>query len=161
MFWLSNPGRKKIIVSMRIYKIRDETPRQRSIKLTLILATWTKWWAPASASKWRMGFNSAFKGLSLILLTSTKWWAPASASKWRMWFNSAFKGLNLSLSVLLIPHRQQTWRVKPLLISYVISGRYSSCIQAETFINYRWKNRRSSLSLLKNSLQCDSTYRSL
>jgi hypothetical protein len=31
--------------------------------------------------------------LTLILLTSTKWWAPASASKWRMGFNSAFKGL--------------------------------------------------------------------
>jgi ribosomal protein S17E len=32
-------------------------------------------------------------GLTLILLTSTKWWAPASASKWRMGFNSEFKGL--------------------------------------------------------------------
>ena len=32
--------------------------------LTLNLLTWTKWWAPASASKWRMGFNSAFKGLT-------------------------------------------------------------------------------------------------
>jgi hypothetical protein len=31
----------------------------------------------------------------LILLTSTKWWAPVSASKWRMGFNSAFKGLTL------------------------------------------------------------------
>jgi hypothetical protein len=40
-----------------------------------------------------MGFNSAFKRLTLILLTSTKWWAPASASKWRMGFNSAFKRL--------------------------------------------------------------------
>jgi hypothetical protein len=31
--------------------------------------------------------------LTLILLTSTKWWTPAIASKWRMGFNSAFKGL--------------------------------------------------------------------
>jgi len=31
--------------------------------------------------------------LSLSLLTSTKWWAPNNASKWRMGFNSAFKGL--------------------------------------------------------------------
>jgi hypothetical protein len=31
--------------------------------------------------------------LTLTLLTSTKWWASASASKWRMGFNSAFKGL--------------------------------------------------------------------
>jgi hypothetical protein len=32
-------------------------------KLILTLLTWTKWWAPSNASKWRMGFNSAFKGL--------------------------------------------------------------------------------------------------
>jgi len=31
--------------------------------LTLILLTWRKWWAPNNASKWQMGFNSAFKGL--------------------------------------------------------------------------------------------------
>ena len=31
--------------------------------LTLILLTWTIWRAPTNARKWRMGFNSAFKGL--------------------------------------------------------------------------------------------------
>ena len=31
--------------------------------LTLILLMWTIWRAPTNASKWRMGFNSAFKGL--------------------------------------------------------------------------------------------------
>ena len=31
--------------------------------LTLILLTWTIWRAPTNASKWRTGFNSAFKGL--------------------------------------------------------------------------------------------------
>ena len=35
--------------------------------LTLTLLTWTKWWAPANASKWRMGFNSAFKGLRTLI----------------------------------------------------------------------------------------------
>jgi len=34
-----------------------------SLCLTLILLTWRKWWAPNNASKWQMGFNSAFKGL--------------------------------------------------------------------------------------------------
>jgi hypothetical protein len=34
--------------------------------LTLILLTWTIWRAPTNASKWRMGFNSAFKGLITI-----------------------------------------------------------------------------------------------
>ena len=35
-------------------------------RLTLILLTWTKWRAPTNASKWRMGFNSAFKGLTYL-----------------------------------------------------------------------------------------------
>jgi len=34
---------------------------QRS--LTLILPTWRIRWAPNNASKWQIGFNSAFKGL--------------------------------------------------------------------------------------------------
>jgi hypothetical protein len=33
--------------------------------------------------------------LTFILLTSTKWWTPASASKWQIGFNSAFKGLRV------------------------------------------------------------------
>ena len=32
--------------------------------LTLILLTWRIWWAPNNASRWQMGFNSAFKGLN-------------------------------------------------------------------------------------------------
>ena len=31
--------------------------------LTLTLLRWTIWRAPTNASKWWMGFNSAFKGL--------------------------------------------------------------------------------------------------
>jgi len=37
-------------------------------QLTLILLTWTKWRAPTNASKWRMEFNSAFKGLKRYLI---------------------------------------------------------------------------------------------
>jgi len=36
--------------------------------LTLILLTWWIGWAPNNASKWQMGFNSAFKGLSSSLI---------------------------------------------------------------------------------------------
>ena len=36
--------------------------------LTLILLMWRKWWAPNNASKWQMGFNSAFKGLNIFSL---------------------------------------------------------------------------------------------
>ena len=38
--------------------------KKEDILLTLTLLTWTKWWAPTNGSKWRMGFNSAFKGLN-------------------------------------------------------------------------------------------------
>jgi len=31
--------------------------------LTFILLTWRIWWVPNNASRWQMGFNSAFKGL--------------------------------------------------------------------------------------------------
>jgi hypothetical protein len=47
-----------------LYEIHGAIQRQcNTASLTLILLTSTKWWAPASVSKWRMGFNSAFKGL--------------------------------------------------------------------------------------------------
>jgi len=32
--------------------------------LTLILLTWRIWWALNNASRWQMGFNLAFKGLT-------------------------------------------------------------------------------------------------
>ena len=35
--------------------------------LTLILLTWKIWWTPNNASKLKMGFNSAFKGLNAEL----------------------------------------------------------------------------------------------
>ena len=44
-----------------------ERPDQLLKPPTLIVLTWTKWRAPTNASKWRMGFNSAFKGLTVPL----------------------------------------------------------------------------------------------
>jgi hypothetical protein len=38
--------------------------------LTLILLTWRIWWTPNNASKWQMGFNSAFKGLKWLKFES-------------------------------------------------------------------------------------------
>jgi hypothetical protein len=39
-------------------------------KLTLILLMWRIGWAPNNASRWQMGFNSAFKGNSSDLLNA-------------------------------------------------------------------------------------------
>ena len=41
------------------------------ITLSLFLLTWRIWWAPNNASRWQMGFNSAFKGL--IGTTKADW----------------------------------------------------------------------------------------
>jgi hypothetical protein len=35
-------------------------------QLTLYLLTWRIWWAPNNASKWQMGFKSAFEGLTNV-----------------------------------------------------------------------------------------------
>jgi hypothetical protein len=59
--------------------------------LTLNLLTTTIVAPPSNASKWQMGFNSAFKGLTTTIVAP-----PSNASKWQMEFNSAFKGLNNS-----------------------------------------------------------------
>ena len=40
------------------------------IPLTLNTLTWKIWWAPNNASRWQMGFNSAFKRLTLVTLIS-------------------------------------------------------------------------------------------
>ena len=64
--------------------------------LTLNLLTTTIVAPPSNVSKWQMGFNSAFKGLSYVnlnLLTTTIVAPPSNVSKWQMGFNSAFKGL--------------------------------------------------------------------
>jgi outer membrane usher protein FimD/PapC len=39
--------------------------------LTLNSLTWKIWWAPDNASRWQMGYNSAFKGLTYSLETWT------------------------------------------------------------------------------------------
>ena len=63
--------------------------------LTIILLTWRIWWAPNNASKWQMGFNSAFKGLNnhtkLIFPSTT------SYSKWSLCFGLPTKILHASL----------------------------------------------------------------
>ena len=63
-FWLplTNAQTNTIyyVVSRRIFTWKINIV----ILLTLILLTWRIWWAPNNASKWQMGFNSAFRGLN-------------------------------------------------------------------------------------------------
>ena len=86
--------------------------------LTLNLLTWTKWWAPASARKWQMGFNSAFKGL--IHLTpfrriSTRWILPLLSSLLLSLPRGLFQQfstpnpLTIFLSFSYMPHVPTIW----------------------------------------------------
>jgi len=61
--------------------------------LTLILLTWRIWWASDNASRWQVGFNLVFKGLSqldslsllLPLPGITTWIKEGCHSKRRVW----------------------------------------------------------------------------
>jgi len=49
---------------------RIQMPCGYFVILTLNLLTWKIWWAPNNASRWQMGFNSAFKELNKPLIHS-------------------------------------------------------------------------------------------
>ena len=46
--------------------------QSRGVCWTLILLTWRIWWASNNASKWKMGFSLAFRGL-IINMHYTEW----------------------------------------------------------------------------------------
>jgi len=61
--------------------------------LTLILLMWRIWWAPNNASRWQMGFNSAFKG-------SNVQWCRTASYTWKSRVNPpASEGLSVRLSI--------------------------------------------------------------
>ena len=65
-----------------------------NLNLTLILKTWRIWWAPNNASKWQMGFNSAFKGSFKTLCTTLYryWqWHNKLVMKKKPWVTSEIK----------------------------------------------------------------------
>jgi hypothetical protein len=49
-----------------VFNMKCNLLRVRNTYLNLILLTWKIWRAPNNASKWQMGFNSAFKGLNVF-----------------------------------------------------------------------------------------------
>jgi len=58
IFWIIKP-----LSNILRMVVQDFFKLELSKVLTLILLTWRIWWALNNASKWQMGFNSAFKGL--------------------------------------------------------------------------------------------------
>jgi hypothetical protein len=80
----NNTGAKRLIAtnSTDAHKqllFRNTSPKfcvygsvHRWSTLTLILLTWRIGWAPNNASKWQMGFNSAFKGIIIVQRDATQ-----------------------------------------------------------------------------------------
>ena len=66
-----------IILKETPVKRKDTVPNEKKKCLTLILLTWRIWRVPNNASKWQMGFNSAFKGLMTYLLTYSMMQSPS------------------------------------------------------------------------------------
>jgi hypothetical protein len=64
---------KNLVVLTTYYSIIFDKQTGDVYPLTLILLTWRIWWAPNNASRWRMEFNSAFKGLKLLLCSHPLW----------------------------------------------------------------------------------------
>ena len=79
------------------------------MQLTLILLTWTIWRAPTNASKWRMGFNSAFKGINTLKVYNLHTSKPESpAYRHSVHFfcpRAVHMGLSLSKQSLASPYR--------------------------------------------------------
>jgi hypothetical protein len=61
-----NTGRRKTFLCLL---------EKHTFTLTLILLTCRIWWAPNNASRWQMGFNSAFKGLNLNYIQHWRYFA--------------------------------------------------------------------------------------
>ena len=56
--------------------------------LTLNPPTWRIWWAPNNASRWYMGFNSAFKELKGVLIFLMFWNFFSFVRDGRLWSDS-------------------------------------------------------------------------
>ena len=87
------------VISSRDSQLRRRTAHcsyTGTTNLTLILLTRRIWWAHNNASKWQMGFNSAFKGLIRFWINYLPQWFSLTHS------HSLALSLSLSLSLSLL-----------------------------------------------------------
>ena len=110
---------RSCVLSRRYMVLPSSFPFRFLPNLTLTLLTWTIWRAPTNASKWRIGFNSAFKGLRVL---------PSHASqdhclpelRYRLKFPTVFweiyhfsQSLKKNLSLIIMPVKYiRVWRCK-------------------------------------------------
>ena len=73
--------------------------------LTLILLTWRIRWAPNNASKWQMGFNSAFKGLMIHpLWCCTTFYGPCILVLHHIYGSSMMMLHHINVSCIMVLH---------------------------------------------------------
>ena len=81
----------------------------------------------------RRVLSEEYGSLNLILLTLRIWWAPNNASKWQMGFNSAFKGLISWLCIFLHSPVTSCLLGPNILLNTYITIKHDLQEQLETF----------------------------
>ena len=116
-----------------------------------------------------MGFNSGFKGLTLILLTWRTGLAPNNASRWVMGYNTAFKGLSNTLTFIencvWIPWkwlssgmwRRVFWQITALIIGWLVNDKFGG-IWKKVVLTSTTCDPGISMGQLKESTKISSQY---
>ena len=107
-------------------------------KLTLMLLTWRIWWAPNNASKWQVGFNSAFKGLNLILSRRSRN-KVCHTDRCRRF---KFSGISRPVDVSSYRRFEESSWVKQSKTSQIFTSRHGVTSQKTTLQRHRLENRR-------------------
>jgi len=85
--------------------------------LTLILLTWRIWWSTNNASKWQMGFNSAFKGLKWKKFT----FFLHSVCRCSVWLpeRTAITSINRAKDLFFVIAKQHFWEIRITVYSFL------------------------------------------
>jgi hypothetical protein len=88
--------------------------------LTLILLTWKIWWAQNNASRWQMGFNSAFKELSLLQVSQNENAKEYTLQNYLPTTKCLYYSSRLNTRItcpFIVPHTLsvKVWCLKPLI----------------------------------------------
>jgi len=146
---------------LHIYIYIYDVSNLRVNDLTLILLMWRRWWTPNNASKWQMGFNSAFKGLNLTVTATVAWhcstpkhYPIVAAETWR---TRGKEWDNISTSVIYYIN----WLVSKYVSKQMITKQWSSLqyrIWYKSFVLHKVKYCCTEMSTFISETVFSNTY---
>ena len=123
-------------VHYRIYKRPSRFPI-----LNLIPLKWRIWWAPNNTSKWQMGFNSAFKGLSQINpVQASQPHVTICQSTWRNIPDNRTitkTAMQISYLAVLTKHNSSHWHSESISPTGIIRTIYKVLNEPDCRLNFR------------------------